>query len=172
VVRTTQAELLGGILILDSMWTTRLATVADAALLTAHRHAMFAEMGKSEDGALAEMSRNFEPWVKRMLEAGKYVGWVVEEDKRAVASAGFFELEWPPHPLDPSACGRGYLLNFWVDPEFRRQGTARALVKEALEESKRRGLRITALHASDAGKPVYEAMGFYATNEMYFVESS
>jgi ribosomal protein S18 acetylase RimI-like enzyme len=164
------AELQGGFPILSTMLTTRCATIADAALLTAHRHAMFAEMGTSDDATLTEMSRNFETWIKQMLDAGKYVGWVVEEGERAVASAGFFELDWPPHPLDPSGCGRGYLLNFWVDPKCRRQGLARSLVNEALAESKRRRLCITTLHASDAGRPLYETLGFRETNEMNYVE--
>ncbi len=112
------------------------------------------------------------PWVERMIAAGKYVGWIVEDDERPVASAGFFELEWPPHPLDPASEHRGYLLNFWVEPEYRGQGMARSLVREALDEARRRKLRVMALHASDAGRRVYEAMGFRATNEMIYVEES
>jgi ribosomal protein S18 acetylase RimI-like enzyme len=154
------------------MLTTRLATIADTALITAHRYAMFAEMGKSEKAALAEMSRNFAPWFERMMAAGKYVGWIVEDGERPVASAGFFELEWPPHPFDPASVHRGYLLNFWVEPSFRGRGLARSLVQEALDESQRRGLRVTALHASDAGRSVYEAMGFRSTNELYYVADS
>jgi GNAT superfamily N-acetyltransferase len=154
------------------MLTTRLAAISDAALITAHREAMFAEMGQSTESVLAEMSRNFEPWVKRMMEAGRYVGWFIEDGGRPIASAGFFELEWPPHPLDPASSQRGYLLNFWVEPEYRKRGLASSLVKESLIEAQRRGLLVVALHASDAGKPVYESMGFRATNEMFYVESA
>ncbi len=107
-----------------------------------------------------------------MIIAGKYVGWIVEDDGRPVASGGFFELEWPPHPLDPVAEHRGYLLNFWVDPDYRGRGLAREIVREALAESRRRGLRITALHSSEAGRRVYEPMGFRATNEMFYVEDA
>jgi ribosomal protein S18 acetylase RimI-like enzyme len=152
------------------MLTTRTATAADAALITAHRHAMFAEIGKSTQETLERMSLHFAPWVERMMAAGRYVGWVVEEGARTAASAGFLELDWPPHPLDPAATGRGYLLNFWVEPAYRRRGLARALVREALAESKRRGLRVTALHASKAGRLVYEKEGFRAFDEMIFVE--
>jgi ribosomal protein S18 acetylase RimI-like enzyme len=152
------------------MLTTRLAAIADAGLITAHRKAMFAEMGNVTDSTLSEMSRNFEPWVKRMLEAGKYVGWVVEAGNRQIASAGFFELEWPPHPLDPQACHRGYLLNFWVEAAYRGQGVARSLVTECLAEARKRRLHVVSLHASDAGRRVYEAMGFRGTNEMFHVD--
>jgi ribosomal protein S18 acetylase RimI-like enzyme len=152
------------------MWTTREAILADAALIAEHRYAMFAEMGKSERAALDAMKSNFVPRVERMIEAGKYVGWIVMGGERPVASGGFFELEWPPHPLDPAGEHRGYLLNFWVDPEYRGKGLARMLVRKGLAESKRRGLQVTALHASEAGRRVYEKMGFIGTSEMYCVE--
>jgi GNAT superfamily N-acetyltransferase len=152
------------------MLTTRLAIDSDAELITAHRRAMFTEMGKSTEQALAEMSRNFEPWVKREMKAEKYVGWVIEDRDRPVASAGFFRLDWPPHPFDPSACHRGYLLNFWVEPGYRGRGLARSLVNECLAEARKRGLHVVALHASDAGRPVYQAMGFRESNEMFHVD--
>ncbi|HEX3893605.1 MAG TPA: GNAT family N-acetyltransferase [Terracidiphilus sp.] len=154
------------------MLTTRPTVAADAELIALHRHAMFAEMGKSHAEALEHMRCNFVPWVQRMIDAEKYAGWVVSDGEQPVASAGFFELEWPPHPLDPAGAHRGYLLNFWVEPAYRGKGLARQLVGEALAESRRRGIRVTALHASDAGKRVYEPMGFSATNEMFYVDEA
>jgi ribosomal protein S18 acetylase RimI-like enzyme len=153
------------------MLTTRRATSEDALLIASHRHSMFAEMGKSEPAALEEMRLRFVPWAERMITAAKYVGWVVLDGEKPVASGGFFELDWPPHPLDPTAEHRGYLLNFWVDPAYRGQGIARTLVREGLAESKRRGIRVTALHASEAGRRVYERMGFSATSEMFHIDS-
>ena len=155
----------------DKMLTTRKATIADAELIAAHRYAMFAEMGQSDPEPLQAMRRNFVPWAERMIATGKYVGWIVEDGGKPAASGGFLELDWPPHPLDPAGQHRGYLLNFWVEPEYRRQGLARKLVREGIAESKGRGIRVTALHASDAGRRVYETMGFQATNEMYFVDN-
>ena len=49
------------------MLETRPATTADAALVTAHRKAMFAAMGRDRESILDAMSRNFEPWVTRMI---------------------------------------------------------------------------------------------------------
>jgi ribosomal protein S18 acetylase RimI-like enzyme len=151
------------------MLATRLATPADAALITAHRRAMFAEVGLGTPEGLEVMSRHFTPWLERMMAAGRYAGWIVEEGAVAAASAGFLELDWPPHPFDPTATGRGYLLNFWVEPAYRRRGLARMLVREAVAESERRGLRVTTLHASAAGRPVYEKEGFHTSSEMIFV---
>ena len=151
------------------MLSTRPTTLDDAPLITAHRHAMFAEMGKASDDALATMSLHFAPWVRRMLTEGKYLGWIVESDDKPVASAGLFLLEWPPHPLDPSNDHRGYILNMYVEPAHRRQGLAKQLVQLSLDECRRRGLGTVALHASDAGRPVYETFGFTVSNEMFYL---
>jgi ribosomal protein S18 acetylase RimI-like enzyme len=151
------------------MLTTRRATPADGALIATHRQAMFAEMGRDSEASLEKMRHHFLSWVEGMIAAGKYVGWVVMDGDKPAASGGFFELEWPPHPLDPEAEHRGYLLNFWVEPEYRRKGLARMLVREGLAETRRRGLRITSLHASAAGRRVYEKMGFEDTSEMFKV---
>jgi ribosomal protein S18 acetylase RimI-like enzyme len=152
------------------MLETRPATAADATLITAHRRAMFAAMGRTQDSILDAMSRSFEPWVNRMIVEGKYAGWITEVDSRPIASAGLLVLDWPPHPLDPNCEHRGYMLNIFVDPEYRRRGLANALVDLCLTEAHRRRLRVIALHSSDAARPVYESFGFRTTNEMFYVE--
>ena len=149
------------------MLATRIATPDDAPLLTAHRHAMFADMGKATEDDLATMSLHFEPWVRRMIMEGKYLGWIIEADNQPIASTGLFLLEWPPHFLDPSNDHRGYILNMYVDPAHRRQGVAKHLVRLCLDETRRRGLRVATLHASEAGRPLYDSFGFTPTNEMF-----
>ena len=143
-----------------------MATASDAALITTHRAKMFREMGRGDDALLAEMSRHFEPWVAERLGDGRYLGWIAEENGRAVAGAGLYLMDWPPHALDPASETRGYLLNVWVEPEFRGRGVAKALTRECMEECARRGIGVMTLHASDAGRPVYEGLGFAAGNEM------
>jgi ribosomal protein S18 acetylase RimI-like enzyme len=145
---------------------TRLATPEDAALIAAHRRAMFAEMRASDEATLDAMSVGFVPWVASMLASSRYLGWVIEERAQAAASAGLLLLDWPPHPLDPAGAVRGYLLNVYVEPEFRRRGLAKALVERCMDEARERGIRVVTLHASDAGRSIYEGLGFHTTNEM------
>jgi ribosomal protein S18 acetylase RimI-like enzyme len=116
------------------------------------------------------MSRNFAPWVARMIAEGKYTGWITQDNGRPVAGAGLLVLDWPPHPLDLAGEHRGYMLNVYVEPEYRKRGMAHALVDRCLAEAHRRGLRVVALHSSDAARSIYEALGFRATNEMFYVE--
>lgn len=152
------------------MLQTRKAVPEDAVLIAAHRKAMFTAMGGMNESALETMRRNCEPWLKRMIADGKYFGWIVREDGLPAASAGLLLLDWPPHPFDPAGETRGYLLNIFVESGYRRRGLARQLVEACMMEARRRGIRVISLHASDAGRPLYEALGFRSTNEMLFRE--
>jgi ribosomal protein S18 acetylase RimI-like enzyme len=148
------------------MVETRTATIADAALIASHRRGMFAAIGGIEESVLDEIGRASEPWTERMIEAGKYLGWITEEDGRPVASAGMLVLDWPPHPLDPAGETRAYLLNVFVEPGYRRRGLARALLELCMAEAGRRGIGVVSLHASREARSLYETLGFQITNEM------
>ncbi len=87
---------------------------------------MFADIGKASEAVLDAMSKNFEPWVAGMIEEGKYIGWITEDDGRPIASNGMLILDWPPHPLDAEGAHRGYMLNMFVEREYRRRGIAQA----------------------------------------------
>jgi len=150
------------------MFETRNAVPGDEALIAAHRKAMFMAMGGMEESVLEIMRRNSEPWLKRMIADGKYIGWIVSDDDQPIASAGLLLLDWPPHPFDPAGEIRGYLLNVFVDPAYRRRSLAKQLVEASMEEARRRGIRVLSLHASDAGRPLYDRLGFHPTNEMLY----
>jgi len=152
------------------MFTTRTATLADAALVTAHRRAMFNSMPNPNEEVLGTMSRAFEPWVRERIGEGRYLGWIAEENLRVAGSAGLLIVDWPPHPFHPDASQRGYLLNVYVDPEFRKRGLAHELIEKCLAEAHARGIRVVTLHSSDAGRPVYEKFGFHPTSEMMHID--
>ncbi len=126
---------------------------------------MFVDAGQAEDETMQAMMDNFLVWVLPRLSDGSYVGWIVEEDGRAVAGAGMWLIDFPPHWMDAEPV-RAYLLNFYVDPEFRGRGLAYELLTTAVEDARRRGIKVVSLHASKFGKPLYERNGFEPTNEM------
>src|SRR5271154_2995592 len=72
-VRLTSASIVA---ILFDMLETRTATAADAHLITHHRRRMFVDAGRADNQVLGVMSRNFEPWVAKMITEGKYFGWL------------------------------------------------------------------------------------------------
>lgn len=152
------------------MLETRAAVPADAATITRHRHRMFVDAGRRDNQVLQVMSQNFQPWVVRMMNEGKYLGWLTEDEGKIIAGAGLLLLDWPPHPLDPRSTQRGYLLNVYVEPEYRRRKLASHLIEYALAEARRRKIRVVSLHSTDEGRPLYESTGFRQTNEMFYVE--
>jgi len=148
----------------------RTAETTDAALISAHRRAMFAEIHTLDESLLNALERRSVPWTERMIREGKYYGWIATNAGRSVASAGLLILDWPPHPFDQEGELRGYLLNVYVEPEHRKHGLAHELVGRCMTEARRRGIRVVTLHSSQAGRPIYERFGFHATNEMMHTE--
>lgn len=151
------------------MFTTRTAGPQDAGLITQHRRAMFEDMRRGTAGILDEMSHHFQEWVSARLAEDHYLGWITEEHGKPVASAGMLLIDFPPAPQDPSGSLRGHLLNVYVDPQYRSRGLARALVQRCMAEAQQRRIRVLSLHASDKGRPLYESLGFHATNEMQLI---
>jgi ribosomal protein S18 acetylase RimI-like enzyme len=153
------------------MLKTRLATAADAPLITRHRRRMFVDAGRRDDQVLQLMAQAHDPWVAQAITDGRYLGWLTEDDGKVIAGAGLLLLDWPPHPLDPHSTTRGYLLNVYVEPEYRRRRLASNLIENALAEARRRDIRVVALHSTEEGRRLYESAGFRTTNEMFYVES-
>lgn len=154
------------------MLETRMATAGDAEVITYQRRQMFVDAGRTDFEVLDEMSLHFKPWVERMIGEGKYFGWLAFEGERVAAGVGMLLLDWPPHFLDPASEQRAYLLNVYVEPDFRRRKLASHLTELALAEAHRLEIKVVSLHATDAGRKVYEQLGFQDTNEMYRVEGS
>jgi ribosomal protein S18 acetylase RimI-like enzyme len=151
----------------------RTAEPTDATLISAHRRAMFAEIDGLDEPLLSALERRSVSWTERMIRDGKYYGWVAtdaDRPMRPVASAGLLILDWPPHPFDPGGELRGYVLNVYVEPEYRKRGLAHELVERCMAEARQRSIRVVTLHSSPAGRPIYERLGFHATNEMMHAE--
>jgi len=143
----------------------RPGTLDDLETVVAHRGAMFRDMGYPED-AVRSMSDAFRPWLARKMPAAEYLAWfAVNEDGAIAAGAGVWLMAWPPHMYDAGPW-RANILNVYTRPEYRRQGLARRLMGEALAWCRANQVRTVILHASAAGRPLYESMGFEATNEM------
>jgi ribosomal protein S18 acetylase RimI-like enzyme len=143
----------------------RSATAEDADRVCDHRERMFLEAGR-DAAAVARMRAPFREWLLRQLERGTYRGFIAESAGRLAGSVGALEIDWAPHPMHPQQSRRGYILNMFVEPAFRRRGCARLLAAAAENDLRARGIEYAALHATDAGRPLYEALGWRATNEM------
>ncbi|MBI3538124.1 MAG: GNAT family N-acetyltransferase, partial [Chloroflexi bacterium] len=76
----------------------RTATLADVPIITAHRRAMFEEMGFTHHAELNMMDKNFAEWVAKKIAAKNYQHWFALDEWNAIsAGAGLWLMEWPPH---------------------------------------------------------------------------
>ena len=60
---------------------------------------------------------------------------------------------------------RAHLMNVYVRPEYRRKGIAREMINMLISEAKEKGVTEISLDATEAGKPLYESLGFWSVEE-------
>ncbi|MDR6231555.1 ribosomal protein S18 acetylase RimI-like enzyme [Pseudomonas sp. SORGH_AS199] len=137
----------------------------DAEMIDLHRQTMFLEAGGDPDKLLV-MAGHFLPWLEERLDDGRYYGFALCDADQVVGAIGLMTIDWPPHPSHPTMDQRGYVLNVFVEPTYRRRGLASALMQIAEAEFARRGITYAVLHATQVGKPVYEQIGWVGTSEM------
>ena len=143
----------------------RRATVQDRDVILHHRRGMFRDMGQGTETELDRMVEATTPWLERALADGSYQGWLAEYEGKVVAGGGILISSWPARP-DDSDTRRALILNVYTEPEFRRRGLARQLLVSMVQWLKKQGFRSVFLHASVAGRHLYEELGFVPTAEM------
>lgn len=147
-------------------YTLRTAGPDDAGAIRHHRRAMFAAMGQNDVARLDQMDAAFAVWLNKHFADGRYIGLLACTEGGVIAAgAGLWLLDWLPTYYCPER-GRAYLLNVYTEPEHRQRGLARGLVQACIETCAARGIPLIMLHASDAGRKVYESLGFTDGNEM------
>ncbi|MBP5465236.1 MAG: GNAT family N-acetyltransferase [Treponema sp.] len=55
---------------------------------------------------------------------------------------------------------RAHLMNVYTNEAHRRQGIARKMIQLLIDEAKERGCTEISLDATEAGRPLYESLGF------------
>lgn len=144
----------------------RRACVEDLKHILHHRLAMFEEMGFRDATVLDGVEAVSREYFAAAVRAGSYLGWMAEDsDGEVVGGGGIVIAEWPGYPGEKQA-KRAWILNMYTEPRARRRGVAKRLMKTMVEWCRGEGYRSVSLHASEAGRPLYEGMGFQPTNEM------
>ncbi len=153
-------------------YTIRRCTRDDAATVARHRVEMFREMGDVPTDDLAqELLTKSTSALATSFADGTYVGWfAVAGDGTVIAGAGVhikpqlprvshdrLRIEDTPVPL---------AVNVYTETPWRGKGVARALMRVLMAWAAAQGTDRVVLHASDAGRPLYESLGFSPTNEM------
>ena len=136
---------------------------------------MFRDMGSAQPSIEQPLLAAATSAIRDAMSAGEYVAWVAHpanNHARVVAGAGVQIRRLLPRP-DSSGTGvlvgrEGIVLNVYVDRDYRRRGLARRLMETIIEWARETRVVRLVLHASAEGRPLYESLGFEATNEMRY----
>ena len=127
---------------------------------------MFAEMGFRDAAVLDRVEDLSREYFSEALRIGTYRGWLAEElTGQIVGGGGIVVAAWPGYPVENHA-ERVWILNMYTEPGARHCGVAKRLLEVMIEWCRIKGFRSVSLHASSAGRPLYETVGFQQTNEM------
>jgi GNAT superfamily N-acetyltransferase len=147
-------------------YTVRAATAADLPTLLVHRRRMFEDMGLGQRPGSAAAAEASAAFLAQAFASATLRAWiVVDAGQRPVAGGAVYIYPWPPSPSDPST-RRAMIFNVYTEPEHRRRGLARRLMETITTWCREAGFVAVTLHASEEGRPLYEALGFVATPEM------
>lgn len=127
---------------------------------------MFEEMGAADATELDRVTQISRDYFNEALRSGTYKAWVAESaDGAVIAGGGIVVAAWPGYPGEPAA-RRAWILNMYTEPAARRKGIARKLMEVMIDWCREERFLFVALHASDFGRSIYQALGFHPTNEM------
>lgn len=146
-------------------YTIRRATPDDAALLAEHRARVWREVGDWDEEPMARQIPVWTAWFSRALADGRYRSWIAEEHGEALASGSLLVYTAIPRP-GSDADREGRVQSVYVEPNARRRGIARALMREVVTYARSVPLIRLVLHPSDDARGLYDALGFTALDEM------
>ncbi|MBI1873477.1 MAG: GNAT family N-acetyltransferase [Acidobacteria bacterium] len=158
-------------------FTVRITTPDDVPVIVRHRVGMFRDMGILPSALSDELTAESARYLEAAIPSGEYLGWLASPTDRPqeiVAGAGVQRRRVLPHPVS-TANGivlalrqQAIVLNVYTDRAWRRQGLARLLMQQVLDWARSADIDSLVLHASGEGRPLYEELGFVATNEMRY----
>jgi len=148
----------------------REASEHDIPQLSVHHRKMFEEIWEKRglhigNPAGNEIEQAYSLKLAAELQAGSCRSWLIEKEEQVVASGAITIVSLVPTPNDLSS-RVAYLHSMYTEPELRGKNLASRIVRTALAYCKANGVRRVILNASEAGKPIYEKMGFSSSPEM------
>ena len=161
---------------MSEQFKIRLATPDDVDAIAEHRARMFDEMGEIPPGGFEILRVKSREGLQDFLNRGEYIGWLAIPAQRQDIIAGGAGVQLRhvlPHPFARASEGDGIaegrhaiIINVFTEPQWRRQGIALLLLQRIIDWARAERIDCLVLHASEAGRSLYERLGFVGTNEM------
>lgn len=106
---------------------------------------------------------------RRYFLEGDQTTVVAVDDGRCVACASMSYIEIMPTFSHPSG-KRAHLMNVYTEKDYRRRGIARQLVNMLIGDARAHGATEISLDATESGRPLYESVGFKASEECMVID--
>jgi GNAT superfamily N-acetyltransferase len=147
--------------------TVREASASDVALLVVHRRRMWEEIGGRTVAELDRADPIYRRWFLREHRARRLTAYIVEDRAGTPLGSGAVWLTAAqPRPGPMYRTEVPYILSMYTEPSARRRGVAARIIRTIVRWARARRYPRVTLHASRAGRPVYESLGFEAGSEM------
>ncbi len=148
-------------------WTIRECAREEWPQFASHVRAMWQDIGAAEHQIKPRWQEEILQFMEIAAETGHFRGYAAVQNGQIVGSAGgqlFAGLS--PALLTADFRQIGYIWGVYVRPEWRGLGIAQALTQSLVDYLQSLGCSQVRLHASPAGRPVYEKLGFLPSTEM------
>ena len=136
--------------------TYRKLTEKDLDVFIRMRITQLREEGATED---VDLVPPLVDYYHRHLADGTFVSWLALDGEKIVGTSGMSFVEKPPYFSCPSGW-IGLLSSMYTDPEYRRRGIAKELLRRVTEEARAYGCGCVQITASDMGVLLYTDFGF------------
>lgn len=156
-------------------FVVRPATLEDVDVLAGHRASLFRDMGTMPGDLHQAMVDASRPYIAHLLSEGAYHAWLASpaSDPAIIAGGAGLQLRSVMPGLrrrdglvEIAPTLQGIVVNVYTELAWRRQGVSALLMRHILEGARAHDVGSLVLHAAPAGRPLYESLGFAATNEM------
>jgi GNAT superfamily N-acetyltransferase len=143
-----------------SSYSIRRATVDDAAMIAWHRAAMFREMGELSPSLVPAFEAATTGWIAERMAREEYLGWFVEYEQRVVSGGGVLLRDLWPTPDNCRASRSAHVGSMYTEEDHRKRGLGRCIMQAILDWCAANDIELVTLHASPAGRHLYEQLGF------------
>ncbi len=105
------------------------------------------------------ISSQLKDYLKRQIPSKKFIAYLAIQEETIVSTA-FMEIHEMPANIYSVNGLTGTILNVFTYPQYRNMGYATKILAELIKEVQNIGVTALSLNATEAGKSLYEKLGF------------
>lgn len=136
------------------------ANIDDIDLLCQMRIAFLNEyFGKKSESEEKILRENLERYFSKSIVDNTALCWYAKSGNE-IAGIGYIEIHNQPGNFKNPSGKLGHIMNMYTLTPFRKNGICTTILNRLVASAHELGVTAFELHASEAGRPVYEKNGF------------